>query len=121
MKIYTHLVIDMNTDEVLHEESYNYEGPVALAFGGGGSGGQVKNYTGIQLNSNTYNCEFIDGFHAGANTFAKIFNNMNNKSLKNFAVLEPINPAPPVISKVLISHSCCFQHNITVADNFHIL
>jgi hypothetical protein len=39
MKIYTHLVIDMNTDEVLHEESYNYEGPVALAFGGGGSGG----------------------------------------------------------------------------------
>ena len=38
------------------------------------------------LNSTTYNCEFIDGFHAGANTFAKIFNNMNNKSLKNFAL-----------------------------------
>jgi hypothetical protein len=39
MKVYTHLVIDMNTDEVLHEESYNYEGPVAQCFGGGGGGG----------------------------------------------------------------------------------
>lgn len=39
MKVYTHLVIDMNTDEVLHEESYNYEGPVALCGGGSGGGG----------------------------------------------------------------------------------
>jgi len=39
MKVYTHLVIDMATDEVLEEQSYNYEGPVAQCFGGGGSGG----------------------------------------------------------------------------------
>jgi len=38
------------------------------------------------LNSETNNCEFIDGFHAGSNTFAKIFNNMTNKSLKNFVL-----------------------------------
>jgi hypothetical protein len=50
MKVYTHLVIDMNTDEVLHEESYNYEGPVAQCFGGGGSGGggQPANTTNVQ-------------------------------------------------------------------------
>ena len=50
MKIYTHLVIDMNTDEVLHEESYNYEGPVAQCFGGGGGGGggQPANTTNVQ-------------------------------------------------------------------------
>jgi hypothetical protein len=49
MKVYTHLVIDMNTDEVLHEESYNYEGPVAQCFGGGGGGGgQPANTTNVQ-------------------------------------------------------------------------
>lgn len=50
MKVYTHLVIDMNTDEILHEESYNYEGPVAQCFGGGGGGGggQPANTTNVQ-------------------------------------------------------------------------
>lgn len=50
MKVYTRLVIDMNTDEILHEESYNYEGPVAQCFGGGGGGGggQPANTTNVQ-------------------------------------------------------------------------
>lgn len=40
MKVYTKVVIDMNTMEVVEEESFDYSGPVALC-GGGGSGGGV--------------------------------------------------------------------------------
>lgn len=40
MKVYTKVVIDMNTDEVLEEESYEYSGPVAKAGGGSSSSGQ---------------------------------------------------------------------------------
>lgn len=35
MKVYTEVVIDMETLEVIKEESYDYEGPVALCKGGG--------------------------------------------------------------------------------------
>ena len=42
MKIYTKLVIDMATDEVLEQESFEYQGPVAQC-GGGSSGGAVGN------------------------------------------------------------------------------
>ncbi|MCH8332268.1 MAG: HAMP domain-containing histidine kinase [Bacteroidetes bacterium] len=34
MKIYTRLVIDMTTDEILEESSFEYDGPVAQAKGG---------------------------------------------------------------------------------------
>lgn len=37
MKIYEKIIIDLNTDEILHEESFEYEGEVALCGGGGGS------------------------------------------------------------------------------------
>ncbi|MGE4551897.1 MAG: hypothetical protein AB7D57_02230 [Desulfovibrionaceae bacterium] len=36
MKIYTRVVLDMRTGEVLHEESHEYGGPVALCKGGSG-------------------------------------------------------------------------------------
>jgi hypothetical protein len=39
MKIYTKLVIDMTTDEILEEESFEYSGPVAQCGGSGGGGG----------------------------------------------------------------------------------
>lgn len=35
-KIYTEVVIDMRTNEVLSEESFDYEGDLALCGGGGG-------------------------------------------------------------------------------------
>lgn len=38
MKIYKKIVISMITDEILEEVSYEYEGPVAEAKGGGGGG-----------------------------------------------------------------------------------
>ncbi|WP_031485687.1 hypothetical protein [Maridesulfovibrio frigidus] len=38
MKIYTKVVIDMATGEVEHEESFEYNGPVALCGGSGGGG-----------------------------------------------------------------------------------
>ena len=42
MKIYTKLVIDMATDKVLEEESFEYNGPVAqCGSSGGGGGGSV--------------------------------------------------------------------------------
>lgn len=36
MKVITECVIDMSTGATLHEESYEYEGPVAQCGGGGG-------------------------------------------------------------------------------------
>ena len=41
MKIYTKVVIDMNSMEVEDEESFEYEGPLALAGGGGSNSGSV--------------------------------------------------------------------------------
>jgi len=41
MKIYTKLVIDMTTDQILEEESFEYNGPVAQCGGGSGGGGSV--------------------------------------------------------------------------------
>jgi hypothetical protein len=51
MKIYTKLVIDMATDEILEQESFEYNGPVAQcgsSGGGGGGGGQPANTTNVQ-------------------------------------------------------------------------
>lgn len=39
MKIITKCVIDMKTSEVIEEESFEYEGPLALCKGGGGGSG----------------------------------------------------------------------------------
>ena len=49
MKIYTKLVIDMTTDEILEEESFEYSGPVAQcgSSGGGGGGSMPANTTNI--------------------------------------------------------------------------
>jgi len=50
MKIYTKVVIDMATDKVLEEESFEYNGPVAQcgSSGGGGGGSQPANTTNVQ-------------------------------------------------------------------------
>ena len=50
MKIYTKLVIDMTTDKILEEESFEYSGPIAQcgSSGGGGGGGQPANTTNVQ-------------------------------------------------------------------------
>ena len=50
MKIYTKLVIDMTTDKILEEESFEYNGPVAHcgSSGGGGGGSQPANTTNVQ-------------------------------------------------------------------------
>ena len=49
MKIYTKLVIDMATDKVLEEESFEYNGPVAQcgSSGGGGGGSMPADTTNI--------------------------------------------------------------------------
>jgi hypothetical protein len=49
MKIYTKLVIDMATDKVLEEESFEYNGPVAQcgSSGGGGGGSMPANTTNV--------------------------------------------------------------------------
>ena len=41
MKIYTKLVIDMTTDEILEQESFEYNGPVAQCGSSGGGGGST--------------------------------------------------------------------------------
>lgn len=50
MKIYTRLVIDMSTDKILEEESFDYNGPIAEcgSSGGGGGGSQPANTTNVQ-------------------------------------------------------------------------
>jgi len=42
MRVHTRVVIDMESLEVLYEEGFEYEGPVELCKGGGGSSGQVR-------------------------------------------------------------------------------
>ena len=50
MKIYTKLVIDMTTDKILEEESFEYNGPVAYCGSSGGGGGSTPatNTTNVQ-------------------------------------------------------------------------
>ena len=50
MKIYTKLVIDMTTDKILEEESFEYSGPVAQcgSSGGGGGSSTPANTTNVQ-------------------------------------------------------------------------
>ena len=50
MKIYTKLVIDMTTDKILEEESFEYSGPVAHcgSSGGGGGSSTPANTTNVQ-------------------------------------------------------------------------
>ena len=50
MKIYTKLVIDMTTDKILEEESFEYSGPVAEcgSSGGGGGSSTPANTTNVQ-------------------------------------------------------------------------
>ena len=50
MKIYTKLVIDMTTDKILEEESFEYNGPVAQcgSSGGGGGSSTPANTTNVQ-------------------------------------------------------------------------
>ena len=49
MKIYTKLVIDMTTDKILEEESFEYSGPVAHCGSSGGGGGSTPaNTTNVQ-------------------------------------------------------------------------
>ena len=50
MKIYTKLVIDMTTDKILEEESFEYSGLVAQcgSSGGGGGGSTPANTTNVQ-------------------------------------------------------------------------
>lgn len=49
MKIYTRLVIDMSTDKILEEESFDYNGPIAeCGSSGGGGGSQPANTTNVQ-------------------------------------------------------------------------
>ena len=49
MKIYTKLVIDMTTDKILEEESFEYSGSVAqCGSSGGGGGSQPANTTNVQ-------------------------------------------------------------------------
>lgn len=50
MKIYTKLVIDMTTDEILEQESFEYNGPVAQcgSSGGGGGSSTPANTTNVQ-------------------------------------------------------------------------
>jgi len=44
MKVYTKLVIDIASGEIEHEESYDYDGPVALCKGGGGGDAVDEEY-----------------------------------------------------------------------------
>lgn len=45
MKIYNKIVFDMDTFEVLEEESFEYTGPIALCGGGGKGGGAANTYS----------------------------------------------------------------------------
>jgi hypothetical protein len=82
MKVYNKVVIDMNTLEVIEEDSYEYEGPVALCKGGGGASGAVdfpihmktthQQWLGYQ--SDTVESSIVDLMNAsmGSSPFASV-------------------------------------------------
>lgn len=52
MRVYTRIVMDMATGEVLEADSYEYEGPVALCgSGSGGGGSQTTNTQDTEYNA----------------------------------------------------------------------
>lgn len=89
MKIYDRVVIDMETLEVIEEDSFEYEGPVALCGGGGGSSGavdypdymkdfhgQILNYYGFhELYGNTSVIQAINNTMNVAQTGGVAFSN----------------------------------------------
>ena len=42
MKVYSKLVLDIETGEVLEEDSFEYSGPIAFCGGGGGASGSIE-------------------------------------------------------------------------------
>lgn len=57
MKIYNEIRIDIETGETLYEDSYEYDGPVALCGGGGGGDSDV-NYQQSKEQRKVYNKAF---------------------------------------------------------------
>jgi len=51
MKIYTKVVFDMATEETLEEESFEYDGAVALCMGSSGGGGTTTNTVDYAYNA----------------------------------------------------------------------
>ena len=42
MKIYSKIVFDIESGKTIHEDSFDYQGPLGLCFGGGGDGGDQE-------------------------------------------------------------------------------
>lgn len=42
MKVYSKIILNISTGEVIYEEGYDYTGPITQLKGGGKSGGSVK-------------------------------------------------------------------------------
>jgi hypothetical protein len=74
MKIYTKLVLDMNTNEILEEQSFNYDGPVAKLCGAGSGLTNVANQQSSAYNTMLNQAQTVFGnsstvFNDLVNTF----------------------------------------------------
>lgn len=63
MKIYNKVVIDMCGGEILYEDSFEYNGPIASCGGSGGGGGAVSSVDPVVLNAMS---EFLSSGHDGS-------------------------------------------------------
>lgn len=69
MKIYNKIVFDMDTFEVLEEESFEYTGPITLC-GGGGKGGSSADNTYTYTYTETPTKQSTKSVSAGASAAA---------------------------------------------------
>lgn len=72
MKIITKCIIDMTSMEDVYEESYDYQGEVALCVGGGGASGAVEYPAYIEGQHDEWLTDFdtiIDGYLAGTTPY----------------------------------------------------
>lgn len=109
-KIYTEIVFDMNTMEVVSEDSYEYEGEVAeCKGGGGGSSGKVD----FPAHMKTAHSNWLD--NAGADTMAFSVVDLMNTAMSGASPYSGYVPKDPDAAffapgNTLSSYTSSYEH-----------
>jgi len=102
MKVYTKVVIDIETMETVEEESYEYEGPVALcgggSSGGGGGSGEVDYPTYLKESHAQLMYGSGEDSHGNMDITTPVDDAVNDAISGNpYIDLSPYNPNPHLI------------------------
>lgn len=90
MKIYTKIIIDIESLEVIEEESYDYEGEVAECKGGGGGGGGKVDFP---AHMKAAHADWLD--HTGADTMVFSVVDLMNTAMADSSPYSGYTPKDP--------------------------